>query len=219
MKRIYDCNDHFFSEDNEKSFYWAGFIAADGNIEKYKPRLTISLSSIDRQHLEKFKNDLSFSGKIFDIIREDKRINFNKKYNSSYIRITSRQIINDLSRFNITSNKSKTYQFPEHLSDNKNIRHFIRGIIDGDGWIYKNVGSSTIGLSGTLSCVNFIFNFLKDKLQINNGIIFERKDGLNIMRFTKTKDNTKIVNYLYDGANMFLDRKEIIAEQISPKSF
>ena len=216
----YSCNDNFFSEDNEKSFYWAGFIAADGNIDKAKPRVCITQASVDHNHLEKFKNDINYNGKIFDVVRKEHREKFLKKeYYSSYIKITSRQIINDLSRFNITPNKSKTYQFPEYLSENENIRHFIRGIIDGDGWIYKDGGSSIIGLSGTFFCVNFIFNFLKNKLRINTGKCSIRPNGLTIMQFTKTKDNAKIINYLYDGANIFLDRKEIIAEQISPKSF
>jgi len=30
VNRIYGCNDDFFKEETEASFYWAGFIAADG---------------------------------------------------------------------------------------------------------------------------------------------------------------------------------------------
>ena len=51
-KRIrYSFNERFFSEDSEASFYWAGFIAADGCL--YKKTLSIGLSSKDKCHLQK----------------------------------------------------------------------------------------------------------------------------------------------------------------------
>src|SRR5579859_2355442 len=124
---IYQCQDDFFSYDNELAFYWAGFLAADGSVEKSKPRIYLRLATKDKDHVLKFKNDLQFDGHIFYQDREEHREGFKQeKYYSSGIRVTSKQIANDLLKFNITPSKSKTYQFPQHLKNNPNIRHFIR---------------------------------------------------------------------------------------------
>src|ERR1700678_2051133 len=42
-RQKYTCDHEFFSRDNEASFYWAGFIAADGNISKDNRRISIEL--------------------------------------------------------------------------------------------------------------------------------------------------------------------------------
>lgn len=63
-RQKYTCNHHFFSKDNEASFYWAGFIAADGNVEKRSNRIKIELALVDIQHLHKFKTDVSTTAPI-----------------------------------------------------------------------------------------------------------------------------------------------------------
>ena len=57
IRRKYNLNDSFFSHENLTidSCYWAGFIAADGNIAKNKKQITISLQHDDKTHLIKFK--------------------------------------------------------------------------------------------------------------------------------------------------------------------
>ena len=32
LRTVYSCNHNFFSKDTPEAFYWAGFIAADGNL-------------------------------------------------------------------------------------------------------------------------------------------------------------------------------------------
>src|ERR1035437_7947582 len=54
-QRKYIVNDYFFSTDTEESFYWAGFLAADGCVQKginsdtYYISLTLSLK--DKEHV------------------------------------------------------------------------------------------------------------------------------------------------------------------------
>src|SRR6202012_4195146 len=56
-KGIYTCDHNFFSQDTEQSFYLAGFVAADGSLQKrkYSKILKITLSEKDQSHLEKIK--------------------------------------------------------------------------------------------------------------------------------------------------------------------
>src|ERR1700686_2382153 len=63
-RRKYFVNDIFFHTATEKSFYWAGFIAADGCIVKDHSdvgnALVIELSKKDQTLLETFVNDIGF---------------------------------------------------------------------------------------------------------------------------------------------------------------
>jgi hypothetical protein len=212
-------NDNFFSENTEAAFYWAGFIAADGNVAKDKPRIGITLNTEDKEHLKKFKKNIRFSGDIVDDERKNDIRPHSKKeiIYSSKIRFTSQKCKNDLEKiFNITPAKSKTLMFPKHLINNDLIRHFIRGLIDGDGGIYIKNDSSHIMLCGTKDIVETTFNHLKNILSLEGGMCRDRKNIYNfsIMSITNREDNQKIIHYLYDGATIYLDRKYEKAMQI-----
>lgn len=130
---IHSCNDNFFSNISPESFYWAGFIAADGNLfvkqSKYK-QIRIELSIKDRSHLEKFKKCVQFSGEIKNHIDRS----------SCSLTITSNAMFDDLVKFNIVPQKSLTYEFPKWLSSHNLVNHFIRGVFDGVGSAFYQKG-------------------------------------------------------------------------------
>jgi hypothetical protein len=111
----HNINKEYFSNfDNPDMFYWLGFLTADGNI--YKGRLTLVLAIKDYQHIEKFKNDLEFSGSIINIL--NKGSERNSKWNdteSCGIRFCSKEIINDLNLFNISPQKTYKTIFPKNI--------------------------------------------------------------------------------------------------------
>lgn len=52
----YQYNTHYFKNiDTEDKAYWAGFIAADGNVRKDYLKMRLELNIKDLGHLEKFK--------------------------------------------------------------------------------------------------------------------------------------------------------------------
>lgn len=211
----YKCDDNFFGRDNEKSFYWAGFFAADGNIDKIKPRFVLQLASKDKEHVEKLKKDLQLTSPLKDSIRNDNRPAFKSKvYYSSKIRWTSKQMAEDIKRFGITPAKSLTYDIPDDIINHPLAHHFIRGLIDGDGWIRTDGYHGYIGLCGSKKCVTKVFNFLKKKLNIDSGLIYDRKPTLTAMTFQKLEDLKKIINYLHQDYETFLTRKNNAALQI-----
>lgn len=131
--RKHDRNDNAFSEINELSAYWAGFIAADGHIEirnAKENQLAITLARADRHHLEKLKEYLGYSGPILDYISEGNKI--------SKLCISSQIMCDDLLlNFNIhggnkTFNLGQPYKL---ISENYQLA-FLKGAIDGDGGIY-----------------------------------------------------------------------------------
>jgi hypothetical protein len=217
-RQKYTCNDNFFSTDSEESFYWAGFIAADGNVEAKRKdtglrsnRICIRLMLDDIDHLYKFKKDIHSTAPIRTFIQKEEREAFLEEYYyNCRIRFNSAQMVSDLLRFNIVPNKSLIYIIPDWLFKHPLVNHFIRGMIDGDGGIYadENVNNCSIHLAGTPTCVQSVFDFLKNKLQLKSGVWGVRDDGLGGFGFSLLEDNKKIVEYLYKGCNVYLDRKQ-----------
>jgi hypothetical protein len=212
---LYDVNHNFFKEENEKSLYWAGFIAADGCVRDNK--LQIGLSSKDYKHIEKFTNDIGYNGPIRKfIVKNSKR---NQKWNDtekSEIRIISKEIFYDLSKYNIVPRKSLIYKFPEWLITNPLVNHFMRGYNDGDGsWFvqkHKTKSDQLIfSLRGTPEFLTVYRSILerecglqhRDKLIRING-------GIGVLEYGGNIITDKIASFLYKDASLYLDRKHKI---------
>lgn len=145
---IYSVDKNFFYKESLKTYYWAGFIAADGYIVKNRNGIEINLSIRDRSHLELFKKDCKYTGTIKD------------KKDSSRIRIYNvpewKQVLKD--KFNIVEKKSLILQ-PPHIVEFDKIMAFIKGYIDGDGSIYdleRDKGVFNIGIAGTENMLSWI---------------------------------------------------------------
>jgi len=155
---IYSHNTKFFSYVNEKSAYWAGFIAADGNIDpRQSTRLKFGLHSKDRILLERLSNDLSYTGKIR---------NFESHLNRPHVGLEvgcfkeNAKALNDI--YNITPTKTLTLQ-PPNIKKEKFVRAFIVGYIDGDGCLrFRNNGKQfvldIIGNKPLMEWIREIFN-------------------------------------------------------------
>ncbi|MEK6883017.1 MAG: hypothetical protein AABY22_25560 [Nanoarchaeota archaeon] len=129
----YKINENFFEIPNLLNSYWAGFIAADGNIRKNGKILKIKLSVKDLERLEKFKEDTRFEGNIGYYKQ------FSKKGNlSNYVELslTSEKICCDLkNHWNIVPQKTQTYCLDLFKFSKECIDSFIVGYIDGDGTV------------------------------------------------------------------------------------
>jgi hypothetical protein len=191
-----------FDTYTPESCYWAGFIAADGNIlikpEKGIYRVFIQLSSKDVSHLKKFKTFLGCSNKIST-----------SKFNTSYIQICSKHLVESLvSNFNIVPNKSLILKPPLKMPKDL-VRHYIRGYFDGDGHIGYNGGISCNFniISGSKDIIDWISDILKsfNLISENHTYVKRRVFCIDIIN----QKSLNIFNWLYDCSDKLirLDRK------------
>lgn len=214
----YFCNDDLFKEETEKSFYWAGFLAADGCVKISKKghhSLSLGLSLKDKNHVEKFKNDINFDGKIHDfIVKSNKR---NKNWNDSFkseLTISSKIIFDDLAKFNIVPRKSLIYTFPEWLVDHPLVNHFMRGYFDGDGSFYKMLGKNKkteqeyFSLRGTSEFLTVFRSILEKYCDIK---IREKPIRINsnigVLEYGGNGILLQIRGFLSKDMTIYLDRK------------
>lgn len=204
-------NEEFFDKDKEtpESFYLAGFIAADGNIDKVKPRIIIALAEKDIDFLTNIKKLIGSNAVIA------KRIAYGSKRNSKYkdtisyaLRFSSLNIVKDLQRFNIIPNKTKIYDFPSWLIDHPLINHFMRGYNDGDGCLRITKDNQlSFNLVGNQSFLTTYQDILVDNgcLTHHNKIVPDR--NVFVLKYCGNRLVPKICQFLYKNSTFHLNRK------------
>jgi hypothetical protein len=213
-KRLYTLDENCFDTiDKEDKAYWFGFILTDGSItSKINTVLQIKLKADDSHHLEKFNSFIQTDKPLTFLISKSSSSDYKDTKAVQQI-ISSKKIVKDLIANGCPeNNKSKELTFPNIRVDLE--RHFIRGLIDGDGSFYtvkgkKESHQSLMGFSyiGTESMVT---GFSEKVKFLNCGKIYKEKRVENCFYFSSvlTQSNAKLLReYLYSGASYFLDRK------------
>lgn len=206
-ERIHTINDLFFLELNQINCYYGGFIAADGNIDQSKSKLTIRLAIKDKQFLKKFITNLE----------SDYNVTYsqNKRFENCSVCIYSKQICNDLEKwFNIIPAKSLIYQPPILQDDLEDC--FIMGLIDGDGTIgftkrKKGTQNSLyISFAGTYDSVNLVKTKFDKILGKSTSKLYQKESQKNFWQYRISDKNAReIFQYYYNKYNYLptLDRK------------
>ena len=222
----YICDDNCFSNINEQSMYWAGFLAADGCVrhsENGSYAIYLGLATKDRSHVEKFKEFVKTDAEITDRKRTRSPNSIVKKETfTSELKFSSKKMFEDLSNFNIIPNKTYTYDMPDWLIEHPLVNHFMRGYIDGDGCFYIMKRQTTNICMSMRATRNFLEQF--DEILYKNGIIkqvqcFNKdKQSEGNPLFSKISHNGNIVvsalvDFLYKDATVYLERKWDIAKQ------
>jgi hypothetical protein len=194
---------YFKNIDSEEKAYWAGFILADGCVKEKS--LVICLARKDKEHLQKFLDCLKSDYPIYDSIAYRKYKGKLLKSERSSIEVCSRDIVNDLKKINITKNKTLR-AIPVNLSIEL-MRHFYRGLFDGDGGLSESGGQWKVYQLGTYEICE---GFSKYIFQINNEIKLRNPhelSGIFKIEYSGIKLPQKIISIIYDNVKIYLDRK------------
>lgn len=175
----YKVNSKFFDSFTVKSAYWLGFLWADGYISKINNNVALGLASKDYQHLEKFKKDI--------------KAEINIQFNSSKNRYSKKGIFRLAFNDYFIHNKLKELGFETRNKmpniPKKYFYDFLRGYIDGDGYIAINKQNQLlVGISCphidflnslNVACDN-LGNVYKDSRSNCYYLIFKSKNALTI---------------------------------------
>lgn len=215
--RKYKIHHEFFAEDNEASFYWAGFIAAGANVTNHPGyRIEFNISTQDREHLELMNETMGTDTPVknFITVKESITIKDGKKtYANDHVRtvVSSKFLVEDLSeRFGITPRKKHTYAMPSHVMDSDLLPHFIRGWTDGLGGFSEHKGTITFTTRGTNLMIAQIKKLLERKLKVIDTVEVQSNDAGESYVLTISDRTTQklLYNFLYADASFFLQRKK-----------
>lgn len=211
---MYKYDTSVFLNEDANSFYLLGLYLTDGNLYKGK-RTTYeaTLKIIDYSLLDSIRN----------LVAVDKPIHKVKNSNCFKFLINNKIITNWLFKYGCIPNKTKIVIFPNIPEQYHS--HLIRGMIDGDGSIALYNYARVRFDSASYDLIHGI-SLILNKWGINNEI-FETPWITSIINGQVVKSTTqmyriaisglkayKLLKILYKDANLFLDRKKIIADKI-----
>jgi len=204
LQRKYTLDETFFDKiDTEGKAYMLGFLYADGYNNEKRRTIQICLQERDKEILEKFKFLLKSNSPIH--ISEQK----NKKYVS--LAITSGKISDNLVKYGCMQAKTFKIKFPTFLEEDL-LRHFIRGYVDGDGYIgyYGECNRFELSITSTKEFCEELANILVDKFGVHHAIRTrhpENNNNIRTLRITRKKDVINCINLFYKDATVYLERK------------
>ena len=211
-KKIYQVNESFFSVWTSQMAYILGFSCADGNV--YGKNLSWELSNKFESNLTLLK-DFNFAmGSNYPIERRKE---------SYRLRISNSFLLESINNLGIVPNKSKILFYPP--VPEKFLPHFLRGFLDGDGWIVtrarKNGGKEIcVGFcNGSSRFMNGLVNSLGSALKLKKFNLRERKKitkkgeiSLWYQLEFYSESANKILTFLYGSLkknDLFLKRKHV----------
>ncbi len=193
--------DHFFFRTpNIINSYIAGFIAADGNLDK-RGRVRISLAKKDRKFLKKIAKVLSAEHLFREVSKAAHLEMYSKNMNSDLI-----------NNFNINPRKTYNLKPPNGLKNDMTIA-YLAGYIDGDGCItnYKNIlGKTSIRISGTYEILSFFKDFLEEELETKLAkLYYEKRTKNNYMLFIGGRKTIMLYKKVIEVVpeNLIMNRK------------
>ena len=123
LDRKHTLNQKFFSSWSPEMAYVLGWIYSDGNIDNGD---RIRIGTKDKYILQNIQGMMNSTHKLA----------INKRTGVYQLELTSTQMYKNLYKFGLHPNKSKTINFPK--VPEKYLRHFVRGVFEGDGSVWIN---------------------------------------------------------------------------------
>lgn len=213
-RRKFPINESFFENiDTEERAYILGLLYADGCNHEQHHKIELSLDKIDEDIVIKVSKIL-LNGNV-DIKEYPQK---NNPSNRVCLYLINQKLSDDLKKWGCVARKTLVLKFPE-LPNNLR-HHFIRGYFDGDGSLTikerlmkrcKNKSRiayfSIVSTKEVLEEIGKTFSDLGVHFEINKRHK-KRKNNNFTLRISGNRQIKTVCDYLYNGANIFLDRKK-----------
>lgn len=210
FQRKYNYNQDYFDKiDCEDKAYFLGLLYADGYNNQKNATVAISLQEDDKSILVSFSKCTQSTRKIVRINHYKKQ----KKGKPQYrFLLQGRKISDRIAELGCYQKKSLTLKFPtEEQVPNHLLRHFIRGVWDGDGCHSYDSGKYFKIYASLVSSISFCNSFeslIKEKfnLTIHKYLVGKNKKTIRIM-FSNRNSIINFLSWIYDDSNFYIQRK------------
>lgn len=198
----YSVDHHFFSRiDTEEKAYTLGFFTADGS--NHSKNNTISIDICDLDVLEQIKIAMQYNGSISIHEPPKKFLHRQKHYR---LTIGSQQLSKDLFNKGCPPKKTFLTRCPtEEEVSTKLIRHYTRGLFDGDGSVFKTTNGWHICIAGTTA----LLDPLRHKVHCQCGVMLGLypHGKIYVAKIGGNNQVRQFLDWLYADATIYMERK------------
>ncbi len=213
-------NENFFKEWSAETAYVLGLIYTDGNLHLRKDKSgyelgILSFGQKDKELVEKFLKLMDCDATIR--FRERRELENTTAGELFYFSIGNNDIANDLKKLGVTPNKSLDMKFP--TIPDQLIKHFVRGLFDGDGSVYITSKHLRVKLlSGSRVFIEELNQYMMKNGFPNRKIYYSHsKDnpGAFFICYGSVSDVSLFYKFIYDkvSSTMYYSRKREIFKQ------
>lgn len=205
----YDVDEDYFTEINtQNKAYILGFFYADGNVGLNNNVVQIALQARDKHILDEMNKQ--FGGNR-PLVFDERSKKYNNHQDIYMLTLKNNKIHDDLIRYGVKPQKTHSITYPEFLSDDLH-RHFLRGVMDGDGCIHgteKSRKIRAVDICGTQMFCEKAKEVIENSLGIHCSLISTNKACPNTKKLVISgiHQATKFLNWIYEDAEMYLIRK------------
>lgn len=205
--------DYFDNMDSPEKLYFLGWLYSDGYNNIRNNAVQLSLKEDDKDILVKLNNLIQPTKPLgyIDMSKQRERpTSFRNSKNCYRLSIVNKHISQRLVELGVTQAKTFTITFPEWIEEPL-LGHFIRGIMDGDGCICKNLRQAEVSLTGTLSFCTRLGEILKQRFDIDVEIKARHPERNNTIRQLRLKGGLDkimlFLDWIYKDSTIHLQRK------------
>lgn len=196
------------ADSNEEAAYWVGFLMADGNVGvgQHASRLQMALAWVDAEHVARLHRFLGSEAKLSVDRSTNKR-----RQHACHLTVRSERLVADLAQYGVLPQKSSVAWVKGGLENNL---HFWRGAVDGDGHLgISKRGFARLELCGSWAMMDQFAGLVRH-LVVGANPLVRQGDGCCWKVQLGSAVATKMVEYLYGGAQIALPRKAKVAAEI-----
>lgn len=212
-------NKGYFNTQSSNMAWVVGFLAADGYLSKKRNEISIRLSSIDREILERIQKEIEIENPIRDFTSR-------RGFDYSELTWTCKEHRDELKKYHVVPQKTFILEPPLEL-DKKYWLDYVRGYFDGDGsvnFIESNGKKHCTALrwqvcSATPDVLEFILNVLESYGIKKVNIQKQKRNNSYLYCIQYSTNATKeIYKILYSTpSTLFLARKKEHFKEIIQK--
>lgn len=207
--RKYKLNETYFDEiDTPNKAYILGFLYADGSNSEHKCTISMSLQEEDGYILEKIRQEIG-SEKPLEFLDYSNKHDGGYNYKNQYrLLMFSRHMCNALKDKGVVPNKSLILKWPTFLKDDL-YSHFLRGYIDGDGYIQPHKWEHCVDFISTYDFCRQAQIYIENKLGIKCRLDEAScHNGVTTYLYIRYREQVKqFLDYIYQDAELYLERK------------
>ena len=206
--RKYTIDETFFDNiDTQEKAYCLGLLYADGTNLRRDNSIQIGLQEQDKDLLEKVRIAMNINKPLY--FQKNTKSYGQNTYRLEFV---SKHMSERLSDIGMVPNKSLILEFPTCVPEEL-MSHYLRGYMDGDGYISHRKNDYTVEIMGTesfcLSIQKILFQHDIDSKIYNTTL---HKETSTRRLYIGRKDNfKKFINYIYTDATIYLERKYLTA--------
>lgn len=205
-RRKYNVDGHYFDNiDTSNKAYVLGLLFSDGTISSMEKHIVrLGLQEGDKSILEKILLDMKSTHPLRFIPYHEKNPNWKNQY---FFDINDMELCKGLYSHGMHQNKSLTIEYPIDMPSEFD-KDFIRGLMDGDGYISKT--GHHVSITGTVMILSKIQEIITTNINIYSSICDYKRNPNSVTKDLKIYGRNqayKFLNWIYENSEMYIDRK------------